>query len=121
MKRDPELIRNILLDVESSPPGQPINGFTYEDKEQPEILEHVVLLVDAEFIEGEVVLGASGQPHGCYIKRLTWKGHEFLDSARDEEVWRKVLTQVRERTVSVSLEVLQSLLTKAIKGHLGLE
>jgi hypothetical protein len=121
MKRDLELIRNILLDVESCPPGQPITGFTYDGKEQPEILEHVVLLTNAEFIEGDVRLGANGAPHACCIRRLTWKGHEFLDSARDDVLWRKVLSQVKERTVSVSLEVLQSLLTKALKGQVGLE
>jgi len=98
-----------------------LNQFSYTGKEPAEILEHIVLLTNAGFLEADVQLDGEGLPLVCVVTRLTWKGHEFLDSARNDALWRKVLAQVKERSVSVSVEILQSLLTKALKGHLGLE
>jgi len=121
MKRDFELIRNILLDVEAAPAGQLLNHFSYEGKAEAEVLEHIDLLAKANFIEAKVPLDGDGVPWGCHVSRLTWKGHEFLETARNETLWRKVLGQVRASSVSVSLDVLQGLLTKALKGELGLQ
>ena len=53
MKRDLNLVRMILLDIESCPPGEPIREFSYEGRSQAEILEHVALLLDADFIDDD--------------------------------------------------------------------
>jgi Hypothetical protein (DUF2513) len=49
------------------------------------IAKHLELLVEAELIKG--VLHQTDE-HGVYfvdVDRLTWQGHEFLDSARSKE------------------------------------
>ncbi len=58
MKRDPNLVRSILLDIEASPPGKPIFGFQYEGRDEAEVLEHVQLMLDANFIDGKVLKGS---------------------------------------------------------------
>lgn len=45
---------------------------------------HLGLLVDAGFVDGKVT--ASG---GFTMNGITWAGHDFLDSVRDEEIWRR--------------------------------
>lgn len=97
MKRDMDLIRKLLIQVEG---GQ--RSFQTLDKETAEILgadpgealskeetanlaHHLDLLQDAGFVE---FTRASG---GIWIvTRMTWKGHEFIDSVRDGEVWKWV-------------------------------
>jgi hypothetical protein len=121
MKRDLNLVRMILLDIESSPPGQPISGFTYDGRSKAEILEHVELLLDANFIDGQMIPGNMGQPEGCMVMRMTWDGQEFLAKAKNDTVWKKVFAQAEEKGMSASLVVINGLLEAAAKKYVGLE
>jgi hypothetical protein len=121
MKRDPELIRNILLDIGASPPGKPIFGFAYEGRAEAEVLEHVQLLLDVAFIDGQVITGAMGQPTQCVIMRMTWAGQEFLAKAKNDTIWKKVLAQAEEKGMSTSMMVINGLLEAAAKKYAGLD
>jgi hypothetical protein len=121
MKRDLELIRNILLDIEANPPGQEITGFTYDGKENAEILEHVELLLDANYIEGKVIHDAGGHPRACWVRRMTWIGQEFLAKAKNDTVWKKVMAQANDKGMSASMSVINGLLEAAAKKYVGLE
>jgi len=120
MKRDIELVRSILLDVEAAEPGKPIFGFAYDGKSEAEVMEHVAILVDAGYLDGSIITDGMNQPSRCVIHKLTWSGHEFLGNAKNDAVWRKVMTQVGERTSSISIEVLKALLVKAAARFYGL-
>ena len=41
MKRDLELVRTILLEIEAQPSGPPVFGVNVEGKSDAEVLEHV--------------------------------------------------------------------------------
>ena len=88
MKRDMDLIRDILLKVES---GQkvfaPISSTTaaalgvsietpMSDEEADQLRGHLDLLEQEKYIEIEARMGVGL----CYVKALTWKAHDFLDS-----------------------------------------
>jgi hypothetical protein len=121
MKRDLNLVRMILLDIESSPPGQPIAGFNYDGRSDAEVLEHVQLLLDANFIDGSIAEGNVGQPVGCVVMRMTWAGQEFLANAKNDTIWKKVLAQAEEKGMSASLVVINGLLEAAAKKYVGLD
>jgi hypothetical protein len=121
MKRDPNLVRNILLVIEASPPGQPIFGFRIEGRDDAEILEHVQLLLDADFIDGQITEGNRGEPVGCVVMRMTWTGQEFLAKAKNDTVWKKVLAQAEEKGMSTSMSVIHGLLEAAAKKYVGLK
>lgn len=121
MKRDLNLIRSILLDIQAAPAGQAIQGFTYDGKEQPEILEHVQLLLDADFIDGHVTTGNMNEPVACLIFRMKWSGQEFLAKAKNDTLWKKVLAQAEEKGGSTSIAVINALLEAAAKKYVGLE
>jgi hypothetical protein len=121
MKKDIKLIRNILLDIEAAAPGEAIQGFEYEGKSQPEILEHVQLLKDAGFIEALISKGGQNEPVACVVWRMTWAGQEFLANAKNDTVWKKVVAQAEEKGMSTSMGVLNGLLEAAAKKYAGLE
>ncbi|MCZ8308668.1 MAG: DUF2513 domain-containing protein [Microcystis sp. LE19-98.1E] len=93
MKRDMELIRLILLDVEAQ--GGPNVGeqtFTVEipGRSNDEVQYHLWLLHEAGLIDAYVIGNQLVQPRNRVSpRRLTWAGHDFLDSVRDPEVWKK--------------------------------
>ncbi len=51
---------------------------------------------------------------------LTWTGHEFIDNARNEGVWKKAKTIVEEKLGTISVGVMTQLLNSLLKNQLGL-
>ncbi len=118
MKRDMDLIRKILLQVEAhEQPHGPIQikveGYTRE-----QISYHVGLLINAGYIEG---YESGGTRSSHYAPRsLTWEGHEFLDAARNETVWNNTKEVVKEKGGSIPFELLKDLLIKGAAAYFGL-
>lgn len=87
MKLDKEIVREILLAVEANDDAQSWMTLKIEGRSDKELSYHVMLLDEAGLLSG-ISLGGIGhfewQP-----KRLTYRGHEFLDAVRDGEVWRR--------------------------------
>ncbi|MBO1903977.1 DUF2513 domain-containing protein [Microvirga sp. 3-52] len=93
MKRDMDLIRNLLLEIEESEkPVVYIADLMAAERlqgiEQLDIDFHLKLLIEAGLIDANKKQGIS-TVGGWYIRQLTWNGHEFIDSIRDPEIWRK--------------------------------
>lgn len=91
MKRDMDVIRALLLKLEARHRGIGGVSFDYADEEisiegidPATICGHLALLVEAGFVRGGVT--ASG---GFVLDGITWPGHDFIDSVRDEEIWRR--------------------------------
>ena len=111
MKRDMDLVREILLKVEATAPD--VLGATVEidRRSKAEVCGHVELLVDAGLVDARI---AARQQH-FVIFRMTWAGHEFLDSARNESIWRRAKTLAIEKGCGLSMLALQLALTELIK------
>jgi len=103
MKLDRELVRLILLEVETRPPTQ-YNGAPVEISgyDEDTIGYHLMLLGEAGFLVVEDV-GYLGKELAFEASRLTYSGHEFLDTIRDDEVWRRT-KEVAGKAGSVSLQ-----------------
>jgi hypothetical protein len=96
-----------------------IQGLTQEDCETEVISEHVKLLINEGFLEGRFERDLSGGSH-YVILGLTWEGHDFIDNAKNETVWKKVMADAEKKGMSLSMSVLNRLLTKAAQKYMGL-
>lgn len=93
MKRDMDLIRELLLKLEAIPMRQgDVFHIMPDDAEirvegfEPGAIEYNArLLVDAGLIDP----GTSRAMEGITFRSLTWAGHDFLDAIRDPEIWAK--------------------------------
>jgi hypothetical protein len=101
MKRDLELIRLLLLEQETGESSP-------ELKDYDEMLKvhNIALMQDAGLIEGSVMRGSNGRPARAVILRLTWAGHDFLDSTRDPKVWNLAKEKVLKPGISWSFSLL---------------
>lgn len=110
MKRNMELVRELLfLAEDDGDDAELCNKYGQEV-----VAGHVALLLDADLVVGAVANGQMGRPVAAEILRLTWKGHEFLDNARNDTIWRKVTTGIKEKTLSVSFDILFELLRSSV-------
>ena len=88
-----ELIRTILLKVEADPDlvgefkrvGADTLGIA--DHTAVKVTYHLVMLIDeARFLVGNTKMAKVGV---VLVSKLTWEGHEFLESIRNPDTWRK--------------------------------
>ena len=110
MKRDWEIIRELLQKTEDSSENLQLKDFSEDNTEKYSY--HVELLIEAELVSGEMKR-AIGRPIPHFtIKRLTWEGHEFLDSIRSDTVWSKTKSLMKEKALGMSFNIIK---TAAIK------
>jgi hypothetical protein len=131
MKRDMDLIRSLLLKLESLdiPPGtvtpmspyEPslaIDGFNGED-----IGHHLRMLVSGGFIEtgGSRPFGPDGS---LVFRQISWHGHDFLDSVRDPKIWKKTKDGAKAAggfTVDLLKDLAKGFIRKQIEEHTGVK
>jgi hypothetical protein len=121
MKRDMDIVRHLLLWVESDHSHQ-----LPTEASREMVAYHAQLLIDAGLAEGTVHYGSrrGGRvPDAFHIQRLTWAGHDFLDAARNDRVWHtareKILKSGAAWTFDILKEILKSLAKQQLV-HLGL-
>lgn len=109
MKRDMELVRRILMEIEASPEANGIRhvGLNFEGHSVPEVMYHAKLLVKAGLIEARGSLGTMSGLQ-VYPTGLTWQGHEFLDAIRKDTLWERTKSIAIEATGGLSLEALKA-------------
>ena len=110
-----ELIRLQLLRVEGE---KELTGF--EDYSEEQKIYHMALCIEAGLVDGHIQTDGNGFPIGASAIRLTWKGHEFLDAARNDTIWKKALVQVKKTGGHVTHAALEELLKHLAKQSLGL-
>ena len=117
MKRDFQLIRKLLLEVEAQSNGIDIVQITeIKNYTNEQVQYHLALLDEAGLIMAHDV--SSGGGLDFMPIRLTWEGHEFLDNARNDTVWNKTLQDIGEITESIAMPLLRELLTAALRSQL---
>jgi Fur family transcriptional regulator, ferric uptake regulator len=132
MKRDLDLARQLLLDIEARgadcsvsalqntnsrssgthEPHAPINSINHDIDEC--IRYHLRLLIDGGFLK-EVDRTAAGVP--CV--RLTHEGCELLELARHESLWREAKCLCEEHTGGQALTVIRTFLMRLAVGPHG--
>jgi Hypothetical protein (DUF2513) len=120
VKRDMDLARRILFDVENCEDADGTSGWLvvqYDEHPPKEVMYHIILLAEAGLIETHDVSDLGGSK--CWPKRLTWLGHEFLDAARDDTRWKKAKRLVIEKAGSLSFELLKQALVKLATESVG--
>ena len=119
MKRDMDLVRKILIELEKLPYSSGFVDLPIEGYSPDEVSYHVMLLSETGLIEAIDLSTLSG-PHWAPI-RLTWSGHEFVEASRDENRWEKAKNIMKEKGSGFAFGVLQNLLvqlmTKAVLGQ----
>jgi hypothetical protein len=118
MKRDMDLIRQILFKIEEYDGDSEIHNLQIESYSHEEITYHVYLLLDARLIEGRILYGqGTVKPRNYVIYRMTWTGHDFLDACRDDGRWQKAKKIIDENLKGASLNIISMLLEEIMKSQ----
>ncbi|HEX8906332.1 MAG TPA: DUF2513 domain-containing protein [Longimicrobiaceae bacterium] len=114
MRLDFDLVRLILLEIEKSPANRDPDTVKVPGFDEDTVLEHLAIMAEKGLIDAEVIEAGSGDQRvvAAFVKRMTWEGHEFLDNARNDEVWSTTKKVVKEKGGSVSFDIFTAILTQ---------
>ena len=111
MKKNMEIIRDILLELEASTEVKP----EIKNQDSELVRYNMALLIEAKLVDGTISKGLSlsQAPMGVWLHKLTWEGHEFLDNLREESVWNKIKDEFQD----ASLNTVTSVAKKLAEGY----
>lgn len=122
MKRDLDLIRLVLLQMESADGSLELGQINRADASEASLLYHVELMEDQGLIHASILRDTNGEALDCTLKTITWTGQEYLDSVRDPRVWsrtKQALSAVGAVTLKVVEETAAMVSLALIKEQLG--
>ena len=111
MTRDMELVRKILLMMEADPHGFAPDPFVVEGYDEETTLHHAYLMAQGELIAADDLGGFGDSSPMAHPITITWKGHEFIGAAKDDDVWHRASSLAR-KAGSASFVVLTKALTE---------
>lgn len=87
--------------------------------DNPKIIAmHLWLLLDANFVKGIDI--SSKEKEDYLIRRITSTGFDYLDTVRDNKVWKKVMQEIVSVGGSVTLDTAKALAAKFLAEMIGL-
>ena len=115
VKRDMELVRELLLEIEANPQliGRQCIDLPVGNRNPEEMAYTLSLLIGEGIVSGHIGMTMP------LVSGLTWKGHELLDNIRDDHVWAGTKAAIKP-LASVSVALLAEIAKGEIKRLLGL-
>jgi Hypothetical protein (DUF2513) len=108
LKRDMDLIRNILLEIEEKESATSWVTISLEGYSDEQVNYHLDLLDQIGFLEVKKT-----SPY--MVRNLTMRGHDFLGSVRDDRMYADLKSRLGETVKSLPLSVVASVSVEIAK------
>jgi hypothetical protein len=122
MKRDMDYVRDLLLKIEAAPTAIESSSELLDpaatEQDVEKLTYHLGMLIDqVPFVTGIAIGDDDGE---AWVElKLSWQGHEFLETVRDPEVWSRT-KEGAKKAGNFGLEFLGQL-AKAYAKHIAKE
>ncbi|MDD2627948.1 MAG: DUF2513 domain-containing protein [Clostridia bacterium] len=119
MKRNMDLIRELLFYIEENYDGNLLIIDSLENYSNSELLYHFELMIQANLVTGKTTKYISGEGI-IECKGLSWAGQDFLANIKNENVWTDVKKTAKEKGLDLTISIISSIASESIKKILGL-
>lgn len=118
MKRDMDLVRKILLAMESEDRNDRAGQLEIEGYDEPTIGFHVFIMDQAGLVRSSDVSHMESPCKEHSPIDITWDGYEFLDLSRDDRVWTEAKNRIGKNVSSASFSILAGVLSDLITWYI---
>lgn len=115
MRRDMDLVRQILFSLEEMPDHN-LHPVAIEGKTPTEVSFHLRIMEEAGLVRLPQNAGSLGK--ASIHATLKWDGYEFLDKARKDTIWAKAKDHAMNVTGGLSLHAVTTALGVVIQQAL---
>ena len=120
MKKDMDLIREILLKIEELYVDTAIYDLTIDGYDMATVAYHCKLLHNAGYIFDYQAQYASNEIYTFSVGALTWTGNEYLEKIRDNSRWGKIKNTLIQKGLPFTIDMVKSVadafITAAAEG-----
>ncbi|WED44324.1 DUF2513 domain-containing protein [Legionella cardiaca] len=109
MKRNWDMIREILLRVEELEPNALLTLESFASTEYNEVSYHLEILQEAGLLHGTIHKTPGGSTHNFHLIRLTWLGHDLLESIRSETTWQAIKEQLHAKNIGMKIDTIMAI------------
>jgi hypothetical protein len=122
MKRDMELVLKILAHLDQRNETSVIEKLEMAGYDDGIVAYHLRRMYEAGFLDAEAVTSTTTQKRLIKVLPfgLTWEGHEFLDSMRNQTVAGKVRERLGNALSGVPFALLKELALTIGRSQLGI-
>lgn len=120
MKRDMDLVRQILMAAESQEGGYASENPAIDGYTEDQIGYHVHLMEQAGLVEATDTSEMDSASPSAILLSIKWNGHEFLDAAKSNTVWAQAKEKAKSVGGSLTLDLMKELLVATARSQLGL-
>jgi len=117
MKRNWDLVRAILLELEGLDTGGTRQHFHVAGYDDLQVGYHVLIMKEAGLVEAEEITTDLNNPMATPF-RLTWLGHEFIEASKEPSTWEKC-KNLAEKAGLFTLDVAKGILVALAKDALS--
>lgn len=108
-----------MLQIEALPAAPPVQ-YRMSEIEDPVLLAHLELLIDAGLVNGKIARSHGTRGDVISVAGLTWQGHEWVEMVRSQSVWNETKSTVLEQGGVLSFELTKAVAAKLLRARLGL-
>ena len=118
MKRDLDLSRAILQQIEEKSDGRGCPPLVFPDRTPQEVSYHVKLLQQGGLIDASDLSTMHGMDFRP--KSLTSAGHDFLEAIRNDTVWNNVKDHAKKKGIELPFSMLSGLAMDLVRSVMNL-
>jgi len=120
MKRDMDLIRKILFNIEEYEHALAPKEINIDGYNQDQIGYHIYIMGEAGLLEviERTTLDCSSPI--AQARSITWEGHDFLDAIRSDTIWEKTKRKITEAGASMAFEIVKTIAIAISIKQIGL-
>ena len=123
VKRDLDLVRDILLSVESAPATLALGDLMEICPDVDKAVFHAELMCGRGLIGCSVERDGFGTVMELSVGPITWEGYDYLDAIRSPRVWKRakevIAKTVGDTSLSVVKDTCKMIATEMVKGAIG--
>lgn len=120
MKRDMELVRQILLDATDNEHGYAKGNPVIDGYTEDQISHHIYLMKQAGLVEALEYADLDSTSPKAHLMSVTWKGHDFIEAARSNTIWAQAKEKAGQIGGSMTFDLMKDLLVSLARKSLDL-
>lgn len=118
MKRDMDLVRLILLEIEEKYVSTALCNLQIDGYSMDTVAYHCKILEEAGLISSYNPKYADNRIHSFFVGPLTWEGNDYLDDIREEGMWKMVKEYITKNGLPLMVDIIKAVATTFITDKL---
>ena len=114
MRRDMDLVREILLGIEKQHISTAIFNLKIEGYDLPAVAYHCKIMHEAGLLSHYSAKYGNDTIYAFQVGGLTWEGNDYLDKIRDDSIWNKTKETITKKGLPLIFDTIKTISTAII-------